>query len=117
MRGGVAPPAYGALREALFKHGRQAAGDALLLAQADAGIAADHAGYAGAWKFLRDTPEPRLPFGGADVVARGVASGKAVGDVLKRLQASWIRAGFPNDPATLARLLDTAMHGASGEPV
>ena len=110
MRAGAAPPAYGVLREALFQHGRQASRDALLLTQAGAGVAPGDAGFASAWRFLRDTPEPRLPFGGADVVARGVASGKAVGDILKRLQASWIRAGFPTDPATLARLLDGAMH-------
>ena len=106
-----APPGYGRLRELLFMHGRQGAQDALALAQAASGAAADDAAYTSAWRFLRDTPEPRLPFGGAEILARGVPGGKAVGDVLKRLQAAWIRAGFPNDPAALARLLDAAMHG------
>ena len=107
----AAPPPYGRLRELLFQHGRQGAQDALLLAHAASGVAPDDRAWTSAWRFLRDTPEPRLPFGGADVVARGVPGGKAVGDVLKRLQADWIRAGFPHEPAVLARLLDTAMNG------
>ena len=105
------PPAYGALRELLFHHGRQGARDGAMLAQAGSGAAANDPGWASALRFLRDTPEPRLPFGGADILARGVPGGKAVGDVLKRLQASWIRAGFPHDPTVLARLLDSAMSG------
>ena len=103
------PPPYGILREILFAHKRQGAQDAALLAHAGSSAAMDDAAWTSAWRFLRDTPEPRLPFGGTDVLARGMAGGKAVGDVLKRLQASWIRAGFPNDPAVLARLLDAAV--------
>ena len=105
------PPAYGALRELLFRHGRQGARDGAMLAQAGSGAPANDTGWASALRFLRDTPEPRLPFGGAEIIARGMPAGKAVGDVLKRLQAAWIRAGFPHDPATLARLLDDAMEG------
>ena len=104
------PPPYGRLRELLFAHKRQGAQDGLLLAHAVRAAAPDDPAFTGAWRFLRDTPEPRLPFGGVDLLARGMAGGKAVGEVLKRLQASWIRAGFPHDPATLARLLDGAMH-------
>jgi len=33
-----------------------------------------------------------------------------VGEVLKALQAKWIRAGFPKEPETLARLLDEALN-------
>lgn len=106
-----APPAYGILRELLFAHGRQGAQDAALLAHAGSGAPADNPAWTSAWRFLRDTPEPRLPFGGADIIARGLPGGKAVGETLKRLQAAWIRAGFPHDPAALARLLDAAMQG------
>ena len=50
-----------------------------------------------------------LPFSGADLMKRGLPAGTQIGKTLKKLQASWIRAGFPKDPATLARLLDEAM--------
>ena len=36
-------------------------------------------------------------------------AGTQVGATLKRLQALWIRAGFPRDAAVLAKLLDEAM--------
>ena len=62
-----------------------------------------------AWRFVSDTPQPRLPFSGADIVARGVGPGQRVGVVLKNLQALWIRAGFPREPETLARLMDEAL--------
>ena len=105
------PPSPRELYTMLFEHGRVAARDALTLAQADAGAPADDPGWLSAWRFLCDTPEPRLPFSGADILARGVSPGTEVGRALKRLQAGWIRAGFPKDAATLARLLDAAMAG------
>ncbi len=69
---------------------------------------ADMARFASAFRFVSDTPQPRLPFSGADILARGIEPGKGVGAILKRLQALWIRAGFPREPEVLARLLDEA---------
>jgi poly(A) polymerase len=103
------PPEPRGLREMLFRYGRGIAADALILAQAEAGVAEGDARWLSARRFIADTPAPRLPFSGADVMARGVASGRVVGDVLKRLQALWIRAGFPKDPLALAKLLDEAI--------
>jgi poly(A) polymerase len=108
------PPQPRELRELLFRLGRQVASDALALAQAEAGTDADAPQWFSARRFVADTPTPTLPFSGADVMARGVASGRLVGDILKRLQALWIRAGFPKDPPTLARLLDEAMGKETG---
>jgi poly(A) polymerase len=54
-------------------------------------------------------PEPRLPLTGEDVMASGQVRGKLVGAALKSLQARWIRAGFPKEPATVARLLDEVL--------
>ena len=68
--------------------------------------------FASAYRFVSDTPPPRLPFSGADIIARGVGPGQRVGAVLKTLQALWIRAGFPKEPETLARLLDEALKAA-----
>lgn len=106
---GPAPPSGpDALRALLYRWGRRTACDAVGLAAADA-PAVEASAWAEALRFVRDALEPRLPLGGADVVAKGVPPGRAVGAVLKRLQAAWIRAGFPKDPATLSDLLDQAI--------
>jgi poly(A) polymerase len=114
LHGARAAPSLGALRALLFEHKRQAAQDAISLAHADSGAAADDAAFMAAFRFVSDTPEPKLPFTGADIVARGVAQGGRVGQVLKSLQWRWIRAGFPKEPERLARLLDEAI-GEVGE--
>jgi poly(A) polymerase len=109
LHGASVPPSIGHLRTMLFEHGRAAAQDALSLAHAESGAPADNPGFLSAWRFLADTPQPNLPFTGADIIARGVAQGQGVGQTLKSLQALWIRAGFPKEPETLARLLDEAL--------
>ncbi len=103
----VAPPPR-LLRELLFDLGRHGALDALHLAWAESRAAPGDAGWRDAATFLRDTPEPRLPFSGADLIARGIAAGPPLGEALKRLQAAWIRAGFPHEPHRLAALLAEA---------
>jgi len=109
LHGAGAPPSLGGLRELLFRRGRQGARDALALVQADCGAAAEDERFAHAFRFVSDTPEPRLPFSGADILARGVGPGRRVGEVLKNLQALWIRAGFPKEPEALARLMEQAL--------
>ncbi len=101
----VAPGSL-ALRELLFEAGRQTARDALRLAWADACAAPDDAGWRQALAVLAQTPEPRLPFAAADLLARGVPAGPAMGQALKRLRTAWITAGFPGTPIELAGLLD-----------
>lgn len=105
----AAPPGPADLYRYLFQHGRRAALDGMLLAQvAQVAAGADPADarWQSAQNFLRDTPEPRLPFTGAELMERGLESGPAIGRALKRLQAAWIRAGFPDDPAVLSKLLE-----------
>jgi poly(A) polymerase len=104
------PPGLGELRILLFERGRRGARDAMSLVHADSGASPADPRFASADRFLADTPEPRLPFTGADIVARGVGPGRRVGEVLKALQAMWIRAGFPREPGTLAKLLDDALN-------
>ena len=90
------------LRRLMLVHGRRATMDGLKLAEID-GAGRD-------WRpvhaLLADMMPLRLPFSGADLAQRGVASGPAMGAMLKELQALWIRAGFPKDPARLAQLLE-----------
>ena len=111
LHGHDEPPRPDELRGLLFRHGRQAAGDAIILAQADARPGRD-ADWEPARKFLQDTEEPRLPFSGAGMIARGITDGRAIGEALRDLQARWIKAGFPTDPASLARLLNDTPRGA-----
>jgi poly(A) polymerase len=114
LHGISAPPALGDLRALLFERRRCASLDALTLAHVDSVAAIDDRAFASAFRFLTDTPEPILPITGADIVARGIVQGQGVGAVLKRLQALWIRAGFPREPEHLARLLDEALKKGRG---
>ena len=62
-----------------------------------------------AWRMALALPArwtaPKLPVDGADVMARGVPAGPAVGVALRELEAWWIAADFaPDRAALLARL-------------
>jgi len=108
LHGLEAPPSLGDLRILLFERGRGGASDAMSLAHAESRARPDDPRWLSADRFLSDTPEPRLPFSGADLLSRGVPPGRRVGAALKTLQAKWIRAGFPREPEALARLLEEA---------
>ncbi|SFK11224.1 CCA tRNA nucleotidyltransferase [Methylocapsa palsarum] len=99
------PPSFDELRIGLFRRGRQAMLDALALAKAGA-----REEYGCEWEAARDVlraePEPRLPFSGSDLVARGAPPGPAIGKALEQLREHWVGAGFPDDAAALSRLLD-----------
>jgi poly(A) polymerase len=110
LHGRNEPPGPDELQGLLFRHGRQAAADAILLAQADA-LPGHDGEWARARQFLQETTEPRLPFSGADMIARGITEGRAIGEALRELQARWIKAGFPNDPLSLAQLLNDMPRG------
>jgi len=69
LHGLHAPPSLGDLGALLFARKRTAAQDALTLAHIDAAAAPDDSAFASAFRFLSDTPEPTLPFTGADIVA------------------------------------------------
>ncbi|MFO1125542.1 MAG: CCA tRNA nucleotidyltransferase [Methylocystis sp.] len=114
LHGRDVPPPASHLREMLFLCGARAAADGLALAHAESAAEADAADWLEAARYLEDTPTPAFPIKGADLIARGVAPGKALGEALKTLQANWIRAGFPRDPAAVQQLLEEAVgkHGS-----
>lgn len=105
------PPPVSHLREMLFLCGARYACDALALAFAQSGAAPDDPAWLEAARYLAHTPAPEFPIKGADLIARGVAPGKGLGAALKTLQAKWIRAGFPRDPAVVRRLLEETVAG------
>lgn len=109
LHGMIAPPSSHGLHTLLFTGGREPARDALALAQAESEAPPADAAFAAADRFLADAPEPKLPVSGADLIARGVAAGRPVGRALRAFQALWIRAGFPKEPETLARLIEEAV--------
>lgn len=108
------PTAY-ELTRLLFLYGREGARDALALAHAESRTAPADAGWVAGARFLAETPAPNFPVTGADLVARGVRPGQALGAMLKSLQAKWIAAGFPNDPATVTRLIEAALATSDGD--
>lgn len=97
-----------ARRTALYRLGTQAFADQVQLAWATSGAPSDDAG----WRDLLALPQhwqaPKLPFGGAELMARGVPAGPELGAALKRAEAAWCAAGFPLVAERLERLLDAA---------
>jgi poly(A) polymerase len=61
-----------------------------------------------AWQRLAALPSrwtaPAFPLKAADLMARGVSSGPALGAALRAAEAAWITAGFPMDSAKLAAI-------------
>jgi poly(A) polymerase len=108
LHGITAPSSFHGLRTSLFGAGRRAARDALTLADAESEAAPNDAAFAAADRFLADDPETKLPFSGADIIARGLATGRPVGRALRAFRAQWIHSGFSKEPETLDRLLEEA---------
>ena len=105
LHGFADAPPLRLLRELLFAFSRSGARAGLMLAWADAGAMPDDTGWRAALRFIEDTPEPRLPFAAADLIARGIQPGRAMGVALKQLQTAWIVAGFPDDAGSLATMI------------
>jgi poly(A) polymerase len=109
LHGTTAPTSFHALRTLLFVAGRQAARDALTLAEAESEAPSDATAFGAADEFLANAPEPKLPISGVDLITRRVAAGRAVGRAIRAFQTQWIHAGFAKEPRTLGRLLEEAV--------
>lgn len=106
--GRTLPPSQHELLAAMLVHSRPATLDGLALVVAQAPREAAQA-FGDAIRLLRDTKPPKLPLSGNDVLKSRPQAGATVGQILKALQARWIRAGFPNGPAALSTLLEEAI--------
>ncbi|MDE2577555.1 MAG: CCA tRNA nucleotidyltransferase [Hyphomicrobiales bacterium] len=98
------PPSGARLAELRF--GFPGAADALALAGAERGETGGDSQWTRARAIIADMETPRLPASGEDFRRRGLSEGRAIGRALKALQARWIRAGFPQDPAVVAQLIE-----------
>jgi poly(A) polymerase len=96
-------------RRRLYRLGEDRYRDRLLLAWARAGERADTA----AWRALATLPArwsvPKFPLKAADFIARGIAEGPALGQVLALAEDAWLAADFPLDQATLKAIADQAV--------
>jgi poly(A) polymerase len=89
---------------ALYRADPQSLRDAALVAHARSGLP-DLTTIANLLRFSAGWTAPRFPVTGADVVARGIPPGPAVGAILAELEAWWIAADFrPGRTDVLAEL-------------
>jgi poly(A) polymerase len=93
-------------RRRLYRLGVERYRDRLMLAWARAGESAD----AEAWRQLAILPErwvaPKFPLKAADFMARGIAEGPALGQVLALAEDAWLAADFPLDETALKAIAD-----------
>ena len=80
-----------------------------MLAWARAGSDADST----PWRELATLPErwsaPKFPLKAADFIARGIAEGPALGQVLALAEDAWLAADFPLDQRALKTIADQAV--------
>ncbi len=98
-----------ALRVFHYRHGRQAAMDAVRLAWSDgrAGLAASH--WRAVLAFVTNEPEKKLPVRGADLIARGIPPGPAIGKALAEIEQRWVGAGFPVEDGEIELLIGASL--------
>jgi poly(A) polymerase len=93
-------------RRRLYRLGADRYRDRLMLGWARAGGGADSA----SWRELALLPErwsaPKFPLKAADFVARGIAEGPALGQVLALAEDAWLAANFPLDETALNAIAD-----------
>jgi poly(A) polymerase len=100
-------------RRRLYRLGEAAYRDRLLLAWARTG------GEAARWIELARLPErwtaPKFPLKAADFIARGIAEGPALGQVLTLAEDAWLAADFPLEKAALSAIADQAVARVKGD--
>jgi len=93
-------------RRRLYRLGEDRYRDRLLLAWARSGGNTD----AAAWRKLATLPAywsaPKFPLKAADFIARGIAQGPRLGQVLALAEDAWLAANFPLDEPTLKAIAD-----------
>src|SRR5882762_5308187 len=93
-------------RRRLYRLGEDEYRDRLLLAWARSGAGTNSAH----WRELATLPQrwsaPKFPLKAADFIARGIAEGPALGQVLALAEDAWLAADFPLDEPALKAIAD-----------
>ncbi len=96
-------------RATLYRLGQSAFAEAVLLAWARGSSRVDDP----SWKSLLELPQrwrpTALPFSGRDIIARGVAPGPRIGQVLTKFETWWIANDFPGEHALNAAELENIL--------
>jgi poly(A) polymerase len=96
-------------RRRLYRLGQDRYRDRLMLAWARSGDDLD----SGDWLKLATLPErwraPKFPLKAADFMARGLAEGPELGQVLALAEDAWLAANFPLDEAALKAIADQTL--------
>ena len=96
-------------RRLLYRLGEDSYRNRLMLAWARAGSYGDPE----PWRAFATLPQrwsaPKFPLKAADFLARGVAEGPALGQVLTLAEDAWLAADFPLDPAALDSIAGQAV--------
>ncbi|EGF90190.1 tRNA-nucleotidyltransferase 1 [Asticcacaulis biprosthecium C19] len=79
----------GDIARLIYRHGRQAVEDAVLLAAVH-GDGQPHE----LLRLMADIDVPKFPLKGSDLIARGMTAGPEVGQRLKQIEAEWLAADF-----------------------
>jgi len=103
-------------RRRLYRLGESAYRDRLMLAWARSGERSD----ALPWRELAGLPQrwsaPKFPLKAADFVARGIAQGPELGQVLALAEDAWLAAEFPLDQSSLNTIADQTVARFTREP-
>ena len=103
-------------RRRLYRLGEGAYRDRLMLAWARSGESSD----AASWRELATLPArwsaPKFPLKAADFMARGIAQGPELGQVLALAEDAWLAAEFPLDQSSLNAIADQTVARFTREP-
>ena len=103
-------------RRRLYRLGEGAYRDRLMLAWARSGERSD----AVSWRELATLPErwsaPKFPLKAADFMARGIAQGPELGQVLALAEDAWLAAEFPLDQSSLNAVADQTVARFTRDP-
>jgi poly(A) polymerase len=100
-----------AARALLYRLGPQTFADRVLLAWSRAPQGAADAAWAAFATLPQRWQAPRFPVKAADLIARGVAKGPALGAALKAAEAAWVKADFPLEAPAIDDIANRAARG------
>ncbi|MGQ4273329.1 CCA tRNA nucleotidyltransferase [Terrihabitans sp. B22-R8] len=99
-------------RRALYLLGPAVFRDRVRLAWAGSDEAARHPGWLDLLMFAESWVVPVMPMRAADLLARGVPRGPALGAALRKAEQAWIAADFPNEPRALEQIIASVAAGS-----